>query len=135
MLPTQFLRFAVIGLVTNGLLFLAYLLATDLGIGHKTAMTSVYVSGVLLSFLLNRSWTFEHKGPVPSSLFRYLSTYALGYVLDLAGLLILVDHLGFSHRLVQLVLAFAIAVLVFFAQRHWVFPAQSREGLQANAGK
>ena len=43
----QFVRYALVGLAANFVLYLAYLALTWLGMGHKTAMTLLYALGVL----------------------------------------------------------------------------------------
>ena len=61
---SQFFRYAIVGLISNVILYLAYLLLTGLGLGHKTAMTLLYAVGILQSFLLNRQWTLGLHGDV-----------------------------------------------------------------------
>jgi putative flippase GtrA len=59
---SQFLRYALVGLGSNLLLYLAYLMLTALGVEHKTAMSFVYALGVTQTFFFNRAWSFQHKG-------------------------------------------------------------------------
>ncbi len=56
----QFAKYAVVGVVSNSVFYLLYLLLTSAGMGHKTAMTLLYAVGVSLTFLLNRNWSFRH---------------------------------------------------------------------------
>ena len=97
----QFLRFAVVGLVSNLLLYLAYILITQRGVGYKTTMTLLYAVGVSQTFVFNRNWTFSHQGRVTKAFIVYLSIYALGYILNLAVLYVMVDKFGFRHQWVQ----------------------------------
>ncbi len=117
----QFLRFATVGVISNILLFLAYLALTKLGMGHKAAMSTLYVVGVMQTFVFNKRWSFKHKGAVPTSLLRYWIVYALGYLLNLSVLMILVDQVGLPHQLVQGVMILVLAVLIFTAHKFWVF--------------
>lgn len=118
---SQFTRYAVVGLAANLLLYLLYLLATWLGMGPKTAMTILYVLGVLLTFLFNRNWSFGHDGKVPAALIRYFATYLSGYVINLAVLYLLVDIRGLPHQLVQGAMIFSLAFYLFILQKFWVF--------------
>jgi putative flippase GtrA len=120
------LRYAVTGLVTNALLFLSYVLLKSFGLGPKTAMTVLYGPGVLVSFAMNRQWTFRHSGTIPASIARYVAVYALGYVVNLVALLVLVDALGLPDGIVVLALIFATAVIIFLLQKFWVFPSGRR---------
>lgn len=117
----QLLRFAVVGIGSNIILYLAYLLLTGLGLGHKTAMTLLYAVGILQTFLLNRRWTFKHQGKFDGAFIRYIFVYLLGYVVNLSGLYIFVDVFGFAHQLIQGVMIFLVAALQFYFQRLWVF--------------
>jgi len=117
----QFSRYAFVGLASNALLYALYLLLTFLGIGPKTAMTLLYLIGVLQTFHFNRGWSFRHEGRRSPALVRYVAAYLLGYALNLAMLLLLVDHLGWPHQWVQGAMIVSLAVLLFLLQRYWVF--------------
>lgn len=127
----QLVRYGIVGIATNGLMFAGYLGLGTLGIGPKAAMSLLYVPGVLLGFLWNRSFTFHHRGNVPLSMARYLSAYAVGFVFTFAALLIFVDWLGLPADPVVLVLIFVTAALLYCLQRYWVFrqPASGSAGL------
>ena len=117
----QLLRYVVVGVGTNIMLYLAYLLLTGLGLGHKTAMTLLYGIGILQSFLLNRQWTFGHHGHISHGFIRYLLMYAAGYCINLTGLYLLVDIAGFPHQIIQLLIAVPLAIMFFVLLRLWVF--------------
>ncbi|MCU7875792.1 MAG: GtrA family protein [Candidatus Thiodiazotropha sp. (ex Lucinoma borealis)] len=117
----QFIRYAMIGIGSNLVLYIAYLLMTSLGVGHKTAMTIIYGVGILQTFLLNRYWTFNHQGQIHTALIRYVTIYLIGYIVSFSGLYIFVDMLGFSHQLIQGLMIVLVAILLFTLQRVWVF--------------
>jgi putative flippase GtrA len=121
----QLLRYAVTGLAANALLYAAYWLLTSHGVGHKVAMTTTYCTSVLCTFIFNRRWTFQHGGAVPSALLRYVATYIIGYMVNLAALTVLVDVGGLPHRWVMAMLIALSAVLIFLAQKYWVFRTES----------
>jgi len=117
----QFLRYAVVGLVSNLLLFLIYLLITQRGVGHKTTMTLLYAVGVSLTFVFNKNWTFSHQGHVTKAFIAYMVIYALGYALNLIALFALVDKFGFRHQWIQGFMTVILAVLLFMLQKYFVF--------------
>jgi uncharacterized membrane protein (GlpM family) len=47
--------------------------------------------------------------------------YASGYVLNLAGLWILVEAVNLSHALAQGAIIFAVAAYLFVLQKFWIF--------------
>lgn len=134
MIRIQFLRYAVIGLLLNAALYGAYVLLTHTVMGSRAAMTVTYVSGVLLGFVLNRRITFRYRGGNAGALTRYVASYAIGYLINLAALWLLVDHVGIAHEIVQAVVIVTLPVVLFALQRYWVFPARSGEVAAVPAG-
>jgi putative flippase GtrA len=118
---TEVLRFGAVGIVSNIALYMVYVVLTAAGIGHKWAMTAIYCLGVLLTYVLNRRWTFKHAGG-RRALGRYWLAYGFCYALNLALLVLLVDIGGFPHQAVQALAICLIALLTFLLQKHWVFP-------------
>jgi putative flippase GtrA len=121
----QLARYAVVGIATNLAGYLAYLLITWLGVGPKVAMTCLYLVGASASFLGNRRWTFSHRGHIGRNAVRFALAHGLGYLLNLAILVVFVDHLGLPHQLVQVAAIFAVALFLFALFRLFVFPARS----------
>lgn len=130
----QSLRFIIVGLASNLILYLTYLVLTYVGIGHKTAMTLLYLIGMLQTFLFNKRWTFSHHGNTARSLWRYFAAYGACYLLNLALLYGFVDGLGWSHALVQGLAVVSIAGLLFVVQKCWVFRGNKPRCPQAQAG-
>jgi len=122
-MPThsQFAKFAVVGLLSNGILYLAYLLLTYLGVGPKAAVSILFAVGVTQTFLVNRGWTFRYAGNPKRAYIRYWAAYGIGYILNIAMLDILVDVMGYPHRVVQGLLVLLIAGFLFLLQKFWVF--------------
>lgn len=118
---TQVIRYTVVGLASNSALYLLYLTITALGVGHKSAMTGLYLFGILQTFIFNKRWTFAHSGATKPSLCRYLAAYGMGYILNLVMLQVFVDRLGFAHQIVQGVAVVLVAIILFLLQRYWVF--------------
>jgi putative flippase GtrA len=117
----QLSRYAMVGLASNAIGYLLYLLFTYTGMGHKTAMSLLYAVGVAQTFYFNRSWSFAHRGIVHRALTRYMIAYALGYLFNLALLWIAVDRLHLPHQGVQAVAVVVVAASLFFIQKYWVF--------------
>lgn len=121
----QLLRFGIVGLASNGVLYVLYLFLTAQGIGPKWAMSIAYAIGVAQTFLFNRRWTFRHRGAVSAAFVRYCATYGIGYLVNLMALVALVDGLGWPHEGVQGAMILCIAILVFVLQKFWVFRADA----------
>ena len=120
----QAIRFSVVGITSNLVLYLAYLGLTSVGLGHKIAMSILYVVGVLQTFVFNKRWTFGHHSHLSGTFARYICVYSVGYLINLSVLIVMVDRLAYSHEWVQGLTVLLVAVLVFVMQKVWVFPYQ-----------
>jgi len=126
-------RFAVVGISSNLLLYLLYLIITSLGAGHKVTMTGLYLLGVAQTFFLNKTWTFAHSGKMHAALGRYLVAYAFGYILNWGLLYFFVDNIGFPHQLVQGIAILVVAIFMFIIQRYWVFSQKTTDSVSENS--
>ncbi|WGS54150.1 GtrA family protein [Paraburkholderia sp. D15] len=122
----QLARFVAVGIASNAILYVLYLAATSIGIGHKVAMTALFALGIVQTFVFNKKWSFQHSGSNGSAFIRYLGAYCAAYCINLAAMMIFVDRYHISDRLVQAVMIVVVAAFMFVAQRLWVFPASSR---------
>lgn len=120
------MRYVLVGLSVNGAFFSLYLLLTQASITPPMAMTMTYCGAVVAGFALNRSLTFVHDGRFSGAFRRYVATYAIGYVLNLVGLVTLVGSFGAPHAFAQGFLTMALALLLFLMQRFWVFSDATR---------
>lgn len=117
----QMLRFALVGLASNAVLYAVYLGITAAGMGPKLGMSLVYGIGVAQTFLFNKRWTFGHAGRHDTAFIRYVIVYAGGYLTNLVVLAWLVDGLGYPHQIVQGVMILTLAACFFVLQKFWVF--------------
>lgn len=114
-------RFIIVGLVSNIVLYLIYLLITALGVRYKIAMTMLYVIGTLQTFVFNARWTFKHTGHNKASLIKYVVAYGACYLINISALIVFVDRIGLPHQVVQGVMILTITVVMFLLQKFWVF--------------
>jgi len=117
----QFIRYALVGLASNAVLFVIYLLMAWLGTSPKMAMTLVYLVGVAQTFVFNKGWTFAHSGPSEQALWRYVALYAIGYVVNWWLIEALVYRLGWPHQAVMGGLIVLMALFFFVGLKFWVF--------------
>ena len=121
----EFVRYAVIGATTNVFGFLLYVLFTTLGISPVLTISIFYPIHIGLAFFLNKKWTFSHEGRISNSAVKYLIAYLGCYVLNVYVLKFFSAYLGYSHLIVQAIAILVIAILLFLAQKYWVFRVRS----------
>lgn len=126
----QVVKYLTTGLITNSGCYLVYVLLTMSGLGHKTAMTLLFGAGVLISYRMNKRWTFSCLDTQSTTLLYFVAVYATAYILNLGSIWVAVDCMGMSHYLVQAVTAAVLAALLFIAQKYWIFVKQAKKVIQ-----
>ncbi|RLU08175.1 hypothetical protein CS078_16945 [Pseudomonas prosekii] len=122
----QLIRYGVVGVVNNSLLYLGYLLIVYAGVGSKFSMTLMYLAGVIVGFLANYRWTFA-QGKNHGALVRYILMHMFGYLINFLLLLIFVDGLGNPHQVVQVIAILVVAAYGFVTCKYYVFRASAKQ--------
>ncbi len=79
----QIVRFGIVGIASNIVLYMLYCGITSIGLGYKLAMSLLYVVGVIQTFFFNKKWTFNHQGYLNVTLLRYIVIYGVCYLINL----------------------------------------------------
>lgn len=118
----QAIRYTCVGVI-NTLLGLAVIYAAKWSWGVDDAWANAigYATGISIGFALNRRWTFRHNGRVGSSLPRYIAAVGIGYLLNLATVLVLIDVFAVNSYIAQGIGVIPYVLFVFLASRHFVF--------------
>lgn len=117
----QFVRYAMVGIVSNVAGYLIYLLVTNFGVAPKIAMTFLYGVAVTIAFFSNRHFVFSDKGSIQGTGIRFLCAHACGYLLNLCLLIVFVDKLGYPHQIIQAIAIFVVAAFLFVTFKLFVF--------------
>lgn len=118
---TQLVNYALVGIVSNFAGYMVYLLITCLGATPKITMTLLYGVGAAVGFWGNRKLTFAHKGSLVGAGVRYVMAHCLGYFINLAILIVMVDKLGYAHQLIQAIAILVVAAFLFLSFKFFVF--------------
>lgn len=129
----ELFRYAVVGVVSNVLLYISYLALTETGLPVKISMTLMYIVGVVQTFFFNQRWTFRQTGWSRPVFLRYCIAYCAGYIINLIGLLILVDFWNLNHQWAQAGMIILVALVIFTIQKYWIFRTASRQASMGEA--
>lgn len=86
-------RYGIVGLATNLLLYVLFLLLIGLDVSAVTAAGLCYVTGVCISYFLNRKWTFGSGASHGRDLPKFLLAYGIGLCSTLVTIGILIRWL------------------------------------------
>ena len=121
----QLIRYGLVGVTINVLLYVFYLLVTKLGLEPKVSMSLAYIFGVSIGFYSHRKLTFSYVGDSRQSMSRYFIAHFLGYFINFFILLSLVDYFGYPHEFVQGAAILVVAAFLFVLFKYWVFAGKS----------
>ena len=121
-LTASAVRFLLVGAVNTLVgLSIIYLLKF-LGIGDVVANASGYGIGVVVSFALNRNWTFQHVGPAIPAAARFLLVFAIAYIANLEAVLAMIHVLNANAYLAQALGVPVYTTLFYLGSRYFAFP-------------
>ncbi len=127
-ISVQFIKFAFVGVINTLTTFLLYTALTRSSGFFKSeyvlAEAIAYGCGTVVSFLLNRRWTFRQKVRTNVfELFRFYTVMASGLLLNVSALYALVHILGI-YDLVAVAFSLVITIVWnFILMKFWVFTA------------
>ncbi|WP_374992396.1 GtrA family protein [Paraburkholderia sp. SARCC-3016] len=123
----QLFRFGLVGVVNTLIgLFIIYAIMYLFGAGLAIANFIGYIFGFIVSFILNRIWTFRDQRSIRRVLPKYLSVACASYLLNLLVVLLVNDQFKFNGYLTQLLGVVTYTVCMFLGCRYLVF-STSRE--------
>src|SRR5690348_16240301 len=119
----QLARFGIVGASNTLISFVSYALALSLGVRYLPAGAGAFALGAANGFVLNRSWTFAHRGPRLRAGRRYVVVQLIGLGATLLLLRLVVHGLGVPRLEAQIVALVPVTLLSFALSRLWVFGA------------
>ncbi|WP_037409885.1 GtrA family protein [Candidatus Solirubrobacter pratensis] len=117
---TQLLRFIAVGASNTAITLAAYAAALRLGVRYLPAGAAAYALGGVNGFLLNRTWTFAHRGHILPAGARYAAVTAAGIVANLA-LLRAAISLGVPRAADEVAAVAPVTLVSFALNRAWAF--------------
>ncbi len=117
----QLVRYGLVGVMSNLIMYFIYLLITYFGVEHKVAMTLIYLFGASFGFISHRNWTFSFRGTFSGATARYAIAHLFGYMLNFLILYVGVDYLGYAHQWVQVGAIIMVSGFLFTVFKYFVF--------------
>ncbi|RMF86278.1 MAG: GtrA family protein [Nitrospirae bacterium] len=102
---------------------LLYLLTEVAGLWYLWASSVAFGAGVVVSFLLQKLWTFEDRDlrRLPAQAAAYVALAVVNLGVNDGLMLLLVDRLGVHYLVAQVAAAAAVAAETFTVYRLWLF--------------
>ena len=136
-MTVQFIRFLIVG-VANTIVGLLTIYAAKWLFAFDDVVANIigYGTGLTVSFLLNKAWTFRHKGEILKSALRFLASFAVAYPINLGAVLFLIQELGMNSYLAQALGVPPYTVAFFLLSRYFAFRERKiKIGMEARPGE
>lgn len=120
LLSSKFFKFLVSGGINTLICLLLYWILIKANFNYILASTLMFVFGVVDGYILSAVFIFKHKINL-FHLAKYTSVYLSSYVINIIILTGLVELIGLSHFMAQVVTSALVAVLNYFLVKVFVF--------------
>lgn len=118
----SFARFLLVGLVNTAVgLGIIFFCAGVLGFDDVSANATGYGVGIVVSFVLNRRFTFAHRGSALVAFLRFLMTVGIAYLLNLATVMACIRLLSVNHYVAHVVGIIPYNLSTYVLSRIFVF--------------
>ncbi len=124
----QLFKFGIVGIVNT------LLTALTIWLFLKVLLWSDYLSniigysiGLINSFIWNRKWTFENKGSVKETVFKFIVTFAFSYLVQLGNLSLLLNHTKIDPYVCQLLSIIVYTIINFLLNKYYTFKSETNE--------
>lgn len=118
----QFIRFSSVGVVNTSVgLFVIFGTKVFLNDNDIIANAAGYTTGLIVSFLLNKSWTFRDVSSLLESGFRFLSVFAISYTINLVTVLVCIHWIGVNPYLAQALGVLPYTIMFFLLCKYFAF--------------
>lgn len=125
MIMRQVLKFIVVGSLSTVVNYAVFFISYSYGqVNYLLASAIGYATGLLLSYVLNASWTFRQQSNfrlVSRQTFRFILVYVCSLGLSLGSIYVLVHWLGIDPRLANIVAICQTTVTNFLGCKYYVF--------------
>lgn len=106
--------------------FCAFGLLTALGVNYQIANACGYLGGTLLSFSLNRRFTFQVFDETYRRLIKFLTVATVGFLTSWALIVLLVQKIGLAPIVAKAIVLGVVLILQFGLNSLWTFRLHQR---------
>jgi putative flippase GtrA len=92
-----------------------------LNVNYQIANTAGYFTGTMISFFLNRSYTFKVKDKIFIRMFKFFSVAFVGYISSVALLYILIDVMHMNEIAAKFLTLFFVLLIQYTLNKKITF--------------
>jgi putative flippase GtrA len=120
--PWTFLRYLAVGTLNTCVgLGTIYIALYWLNLSDPLANLTGYSVGILLSFALNKFWTFSATGAAGTQFIKFFLVNGAAYMINLATVMSCIKILGANHYVAQAVGVVPYTIIGYLGSRYFAF--------------
>lgn len=118
----QLIKFGIVG-ISNTLLtaITIWILLKVLHFNDYSSNIIGYIIGLVNSFIWNRKWTFASTAKVKDTIFKFILTFVISYLIQLGNLYLLIDYTEIDSYICQLISIVVYTVINFTLNKYYTF--------------
>lgn len=117
----QTLRFGIVGVINTVIGYGVYFLMLRIKVAYVLALLISNIVGVTNSYFWNKYFTFKSRKKSFTELVRFLSVYAVTFLVNLVILMLMVEKVKMNKEIAQVVALFIVTLISFFGHKFWSF--------------
>ena len=123
-------RYLLIGLLNTFVgLGIIFFLKWAVSFSDILANLCGYIIGFIVSFFLNKNWTFQFQGANHITVLKFALLVILAYVANLAIVVFTVGHWEINGYIAQAMGIFPYTAINYLGSKYWVFRARQGPGI------
>ena len=123
----QFVKFGLVG-ISNTIVtaVVIWLMLKIFGFNDFTANIIGYIAGLTNSFIWNRKWTFQSNLKTKETVFKFILTFVIAYLLQLGVLFLLLNRLSIDAYWCHLIAIAVYTIVNFVLNKFYTFKTDSK---------
>ena len=123
LIPVSLIRFLLVGIANTAVgLSVIWIFRNLAGVGDVGSNAAGYIIGVLVSFTLNKRWSFSFRGDGLRAFGRFLLVFLVAYGANLTAVAAAIALAGHSSYWCQLAGVVPYTTLFYLGCRSFAFP-------------
>lgn len=117
------IKYGIVGMLGTGIHVSVLVLLVELfKVPAVTATTIGFVVTLLVSYVLNRNWTFESTGEGSRTQFlKYVLVCSCGLLLNAALMYVTIHWIGWSYLIGEVLTTIIVPIHNYLWNRYWIF--------------
>ena len=127
MIHKQFIKFTIVGIIASGIHIGTVIFLVELySMNPVKSSVPAYIAALLTAYILNKTWTFQHKDTLIKAFIPYTLVSTLGLGLNILIMTVLIEQLHIKYFFALAAAVIIVPVVTFTLHKYWTFNPSTR---------